>query len=272
MNPAPYSSRRDAAFITTLWAIGGMYALLVVAMLAALATYTSPAEVLKSLAEAELRDSAARTIAACTLSTLLALLMATPLAYAMSRTRFFGRGALDALLDLPGAMPPLVVGLGLLILFQFWPFSLLKSEVVYEPPAIVIAQTLVATSLAYRALRASFTQGDARTEHVALTLGCSQRQAFLLVTLPEARPGLIAAGSLAWARCLGEFGPILVFASATPFKTEVLSTSIYLQLNRYDLQAAAAVALLLVTLAVVTLFVARRAYPEGFSSERRPPG
>ncbi len=86
-----------------------------------------------------------------------------------------------------------------------------------------------------------------------MTLGCSRGQAFWRVTLPEARRGVTAAFTLAWARSLGEFGPVLVFSGATRFRTEVLSTTVYLELSMGNLEAAIAVSLLMVAAAVVVL-------------------
>ncbi|MEL7238986.1 MAG: ABC transporter permease subunit, partial [Planctomycetota bacterium] len=130
-------------------------------------------------------------------------------------------------------------------------------NVSFEVPAIVIAQFVVATAFAARAMRATFDELSGRREAVAMTLGCTRGQAFVRVTLPEAKRGLLSAFTLAWARCLGEFGPVLVFAGTTRFKTEVLPTSIFLQLNIGDLQGALAVALLMVTLAAVVLGATR---------------
>ena len=88
---------------------------------------------------------------------------------------------------------------------------------------------------------------------VALTLGSTRAQAFWLVTLPAARRGMFAAASIAWARSLGEFGPVLVFAGATRMKTEVLPTTVWLELSVGNLEAAIAVSLLLVMLAILVL-------------------
>jgi molybdate transport system permease protein len=77
------------------------------------------------------------------------------------------------------------------------------------------------------------------------------------VVLPQARAGVIAAGSLAWAHSLGEFGPILVFAGATRMKTEVLPTTVFLELSVGNLEGAAAASLLLVTLGMIVLLSVR---------------
>ena len=96
-----------------------------------------------------------------------------------------------------------------------------------------------------------------RHEQVAWTLGCSRAQAFWRVVLPEARPGLLTAATLAWARALGEFGPILVFAGATRLRTEVLPTTVFLELSVGKIEAAIAVSLLMIVVAAVVLVLTR---------------
>jgi molybdate transport system permease protein len=106
-------------------------------------------------------------------------------------------------------------------------------------------------------MRVTFDQINPRSEQVALTLGCSRSQAFWMVVFPEARRGLLTAGTLAWARALGEFGPILVFSGATRMRTEVLPTTVFLELSVGNIEAAAAVSLVMVMAALVVLILAR---------------
>ena len=113
-------------------------------------------------------------------------------------------------------LPPLVVGLSLLILFQFAPFSWIAEWIVFEIPAVILAQFMVAAAFAVRTMRATFDQIDTRLEDIALTLGCTRAQAFGMVVLPQARQGMLTAGTLAWARAMGEFGPLLNFRRRHP--------------------------------------------------------
>ena len=163
----------------------------------------------------------------------------------------------NAFLDIPIVLPPLVIGLSLLILFQFPPFSWVAPSVVYQVPAVVFAQFSVACAFSVRTMKATFDQIDPRCEQVARTLGCSRFQAFSQVVFPEADRGMITALTLAWARSLGEFGPLLIFAGSTRMKTEVLSTSVFLEMNVGNLEAAVAVSLIMVAGAVVILIVTR---------------
>ena len=103
----------------------------------------------------------------------------------------------------------------------------------------------------------TFDQISPRCEQVALTLGCNRSQAFWRVALPEARRGVLTAATLAWARALGEFGPILVFSGATRLRTEVLPTSVFLELSIGNIEAAVAVSLIMIVAAVAVLTVAR---------------
>jgi molybdate transport system permease protein len=91
-----------------------------------------------------------------------------------------------------------------------------------------------------------------------------------MVVLPEARRGMLAAGTMAWARALGEFGPILIFSGTTRMRTEVLPTSIYLELSMGNLPAALAVALLMIAAAVAALVIVRLAGSEATPGREGP--
>jgi molybdate transport system permease protein len=129
--------------------------------------------------------------------------------------------------------------------------------VTFQVTAVVLAQFTVATAFAVRTMRVTFDQINPRAEDVARTLGCTRGQAFLQVALPQAWRGMIAAWTVAWARSLGEFGPILVFAGATRMRTEVLSTTVFLELSIGKLEGAVNVSLLMVAMAMVVLLVLR---------------
>jgi molybdate transport system permease protein len=275
--PTPSSvARSDALFYVLLACIGATYVVLILAMLAADVAYMTNQTlktaaqsdagwlalltenpVVKALADRKIQYSIWLSMISCTLSAILSVVVAVPLGYLMARHRFPGQKLLDAILDVPIVLPPLVVGLSLLILFQFAPFSWFARSVVYQVPAVILAQFSVACAFAVRTMKATFDHIDPRCEQVALTLGCSRAQAFGWVVLPEARRGLTTALTLAWARSLGEFGPLLIFAGATRMKTEVLSTSVFLEMNVGDIEAAVAVSLIMVSAALVVLIIAR---------------
>jgi molybdate transport system permease protein len=257
----------DRAFIAICGVILATYAVLILLLLVADVAYIGTGQqagVSRSFAGAfldafrspEIRSAMVLTMISCTITAILSVFVAVPAGYLLSRYRFTGSRTIDALLDIPIVLPPLVVGLSLLILFQFLPRGM-REAIVYERPAVVLAQFAVACAFAVRVMRAAFDQTDARCAEVARTLGCSRRQAFFLVELPEAWPGVLTATTLAWARALGEFGPLLIFAGATRNKTEVLSTTVFLELSIGDLSAAVTVSLIMVFAAVAVVLAAR---------------
>ncbi len=260
MPPAPEPSRNsDARFLLALAAVGGTYVLLIAGLLIADASFTTPAHLWESLKSREIRYGIKLSLISCTIAAILSVWVAVPLGYLLSRFRFPGRVLLDVLLDVPIVLPPLVIGLSLLILFQT-PVGRAVERVVpvtYAIPGVILAQFAVAAAFAVRTMRVTFDQISPRQEQVALTLGCSRGQAFWLVVLPQARRGIVTAGTIAWARALGEFGPILVFAGATRLYTEVLPTTVFLELSIGHLEGAVAVSILMVIAALVVLLIVR---------------
>ncbi len=265
--PPRHRVRSDRPFYICFGLLGGFYVLLIVLMLIAdasrviydpnLQRWTSPMTVLAALGTPQIRYAIWLSMISCTLTTIFSLWVAVPIGYLMSRHTFRGKAVVDAVLDIPIVLPPLVLGLSLLILFQFAPFRWVSDHVVYEIPSVILAQFMVACAFAVRTMRATFDQIPARQEQVALTLGCSRSQAFFSVVLPEARRGMLTAATLAWARSLGEFGPILIFAGSTRMRTEVLPTTVFLEMQAGNLAGALAVSLLMVVAAVVVLVLAR---------------
>jgi molybdate transport system permease protein len=112
---------------------------------------------------------------------------------------------------------------------------------------------MVSASYGIRAAKSSFNAVDPRLERLALTLGCTHGRAMRMVALPMARNGLAAGAVMAWARAVGVFGPLMVFAGAVRMKTEVLPTTIYLELTVGRIEPALAVAMLMLAIAMVAL-------------------
>jgi molybdate transport system permease protein len=262
----PRWPNRDTWFLIALGSALVLYVLLILALLVVDATHTRLDVMWRALHDPEIQYAVKLSLFSCTVSALLSVLVAVPIGYLMSRTRFPGRALIDVCLDIPIVLPPLVIGLSLLILFQTsagraiesWFRAVTGTGITYEIPAVILAQFVVVCAFAVRTMRATFDQTNPRTEHVALTLGCTRAQAFRLVVLPETWKGVITAGTLAWARALGEFGPILVFAGATRQRTEVLSTTVFLELSVGRLDMAVAVSLLMIIIAVLVLLLVRR--------------
>lgn len=239
--------------------IASTYIVLIVAMIVADMSYTSPGHILKALQSKEIQFSIKLSLITCTITMILSVLVAVPLGYFMARFEFRFKKLIDAILDIPIVLPPLVIGLSLLILFQTAPGQFIEShmQITYTVYSVVIAQFMVACAFAVRTMYVTFSQINSRQEQVALTLGCNQKQSFFYILLPQAKNGILTAASLAWARALGEFGPILVFSGATRFKTEVLPTTVFLELTTGSIEAAVAVSLIMILSGFAVLMVVR---------------
>lgn len=249
--------KSDVPFLTGMICLAGFYILMILLMVCADLCYTDFQSLRQTLGEPEIRYSIQLSLFSCSLSTLMSLAVAVPIGYLMSRFEFKGQSLVDAVLDIPIVLPPLVVGISLLVLFNYPPFHWLSDWVVFEIPAVVLAQFMVACAFAVRTMRVTFDQIPRRYEQVALTLGCNRSQAFWRVVFPQSYKGVLAAGTLAWARSLGEFGPILVFAGSTRMRTEVLPTSVYLEMQSGDLKGMLSVSILMIALSAAVLVLAR---------------
>ncbi|MGY8768548.1 MAG: ABC transporter permease [Pirellulales bacterium] len=259
-------SKSDRRFWYACWVIGSIYLSLLVLLLLADLLSTTLAGYRQILTNPVIWHSAKLSFITSGIAAILSLWVAIPLGYVMSRGKFRGHALIDALVDIPIVLPPVVVGLSLLILFNAPLFgtsledalqNTLGLSVTYQVPAILLAQFVVVSAFAIRTMRVTFDQIGERDEQIAQTLGSNRFQAFVEVTLPQAMRGMVTALTLAWARALGEFGPILVFAGATKMRTEVLSTSIFLELSSGDLGAATALSVLMIGLAITVLTVIR---------------
>ena len=265
---SPTSHRRcsDVPFFLVMGGLSACFILLILLLLIADLMFTSVADFKQALLKPEIQAAVRLTLWSCTAAAVMSVWVATPLGYLLSRYRFPGRWLVDTLVDIPIVLPPLVLGLSLLILFHLpiggweleqWLRDDVGFPVTYRWPAVILAQFSVACAFAVRTMRVTFDQINPRAEDVARTLGCTRGEAFLQIALPQAWRGMIAAMTIAWARSLGEFGPILVFAGATRMRTEVLSTTVFLELSVGQLDAAVAVSLLMVMMAVVVLLILR---------------
>jgi molybdate transport system permease protein len=220
-----------------------------------------------------LRSACALSLITSIIATVISVLVAVPAAYALSRYRFRGIIVLDVMVDLLIVMPVLVIGVSLLVFFRVgrelgqsnvflvhwlgWAVGQCGDFFIYSRPGIVLAQFFCSASYAIRTIKAAFDEIDPRTEQVAMTLGCSRAGAFRRVTLPLAKEGILAGTVLAWVRAFGIFGPILIVAGGVRGKTEVLPTSIYLEISIGRLEAALAISLLMVVAAAAVLLALR---------------
>ncbi len=250
---------RNSRFWSLLALATGGYVLFIIAMLVATAVHSTPGDLLAALQSREIQHSIYLSLLTCSLTALLSLVVAVPIGYLLARRNFLGKALIESILDIPIVLPPMVIGLCLLILFQTRIGGAVDALIpfTYTVFGVVLAQFVIGAAFAIRTMRSTFDQLSCRPEDVAMTLGCSRGGAMWRVTLPAAGKGMVAAASVAWARSLGEFGPVLVFAGATRMRTEVLPTTVWLELSVGNLEGAIGVSLLMVLFAMVVLVAMR---------------
>lgn len=222
------------------------------------------------VSDAELRGSLWLTLVTATTATLLGAAGGIPLAYALSRRRFRGRGLVAALLDLPLVVPHPVAGIALLLLLgRDTPAgrALLAAglQITGTRTGIVCAMLFVSAPLLVSAAREAFDRVDPRLEAVARTLGDTPWRAVRRVTLPLAARGLVAAGVVMWARAISEFGAIVVLT----YNPKVASVLSYERFTAFGLKSALPVAAVLVLLALVPIAVLRTVHSPDSLAERR---
>ncbi|MDD1705171.1 MAG: ABC transporter permease, partial [Methanoregula sp.] len=190
-------------------------------------------------------------------STLICIAIAILVAYALSRYEFFGKRVVTLALTLPLTFPPLVAGIALLLFFGTTPWGRALDQagfsVIFTPLGIVVAEVFVNIPFMIRILRSAFTAINPRYENVAKTLGCTETGAFLQVTLPMARHGLLAGTVITWSKAMGEFGAVLMLAGATTMRTETLPIALYLNISAGELNIAVAAATILILISLAAL-------------------
>lgn len=166
-------------------------------------------------------------------ATAMNLVLGVGVGFAMARCRFAGRDLLDAALTLPMVMPPTVLGYYLLVtigsqgVVGAWLLEHFGIRLIFTWQAAVIAATIVAFPLVFKAARAAFENVDPQLEDAARTLGIGEVAVFFRVSLPLAWRGILAGLLLSFARALGEFGATLMVAGSIAGKTQTLSIAVY---------------------------------------------
>ncbi len=196
-------------------------------------------------------------------ATLCTMPPAFAIAFVLARRRFAGKPLVDALVNLPLVLPPVVTGYLLLIAFgrDGWAgqaLGLLGISVLFRWTGAAIAAGVMALPLMVGPMRQALEAMDRRLEAAAATLGASRARVFVTITLPLIAPGIIAATVLGFAKALGEFGATAIFVSAIPGETETLPLAINALLQVPGGEAAALrLALLAVVIAVLALVAAQ---------------
>lgn len=200
------------------------------------------------------------TVLSAAVATAFNLVFGLALAWVLVRYEFPGKRLVDAMVDLPFALPTAVAGIALTTVFanNGWfggILSALDIKVVYTPMGIMIAMAFTSLPFIVRTVQPVLEDLDPALEEAAQSLGGTDATIFRRVILPLLTPALLAGTSLAFARSLGEFGAVIFIAGNQPFKTEITALLAFIRLEEYDYPAAAAIASVLLLTAFVMLAV-----------------
>jgi sulfate/thiosulfate transport system permease protein len=176
----------------------------------------------------------------------------TVIAWVLVRDEFPGKGAFNAVIDLPFALPTIVAGLTLLTLYGA--DSPVNIDVSFTRVAVVMALCFVTLPFVVRAVQPLLIEMDREMEEAATSLGASGFTTFRRIILPNLLPGILAGITLAFARALGEFGSLILISGNIPFETEVSSVFIRSQIESGNVPGAAAVSVVLLTISLLLLF------------------
>jgi sulfate/thiosulfate transport system permease protein len=181
-------------------------------------------------------------------------------AWTLVRYQFPGRRILDALIDVPFALPTAVSGIALTAIYapHGWIGRCLQPLGIrgaFSPLGIVIALTFIGLPFIVRTVQPTVEDLDPAMEEAAALLGASRLTTLRRVILPALQPALIAGFVTAFARCLGEYGSVIFISGNMPMKTEIASLLIVTKLEQYDYQGASAIALLMLVSSFVLLFL-----------------
>lgn len=173
------------------------------------------------------------TLKVAGLATLIAFITGTIMARMLGGKAFFGRDLLDAACTLPLVLPPTVLGYYLIVVFGRkgflgrWLENQLGITLMFTWQGAVLAAAVVAFPLVYKSARAALEGVPRDCENAARTLGASEMEIFVRISLPLAAPGILAGVMMAFARAMGEFGATLMIAGNLPGRTQTLSLAVY---------------------------------------------
>ena len=181
-------------------------------------------------------------------------------AWVLVRYRFPFQRVIDALVDLPFALPTAVAGIALAQVYapDGWLGRWLPFQVAYAKPGVLVAMMFVGLPFVVRTLQPVLQDLDPDIEDAAASLGATAAQTFWQVTLPSLRPALIMAFTLAFARAVGEYGSVVFIAGNLPGKTEIAPLLVVGRLEQYDVAGATAVAVAMLVASAILLAVMQR--------------
>jgi sulfate transport system permease protein len=181
-------------------------------------------------------------------------------AWVLVRYQFPGKKILDAIVDMPFALPTAVAGIALTTLYaqNGWIGKILAPlgiKAAYSPLGIVIALTFIGIPFVVRTVQPVLEELDKELEEAAVSLGAYRMRTFFRILLPEVFPALITGATLAFARAVGEYGSVVFISGNMPMKTEIAPLLIMTKLEQYDYQGATAIAVIMLIISFILLLL-----------------
>jgi sulfate transport system permease protein len=178
--------------------------------------------------------------------------MGTLIAWVLVRDDFPGKSALNAIIDLPFAMPTVVAGLTLLVLYG--PASPFHLDLAFTRVIVLIALLFVTLPFVVRSVQPVLLELDLQVEEAAASLGASNATIFRRIVLPALRPAILSGAALSFARAIGEIGSLLIIVG----KVQIASIVIYADIEQGFPQAASSLSVVLIVISLLVLFTIRR--------------
>lgn len=232
--------------------------LLPLAALAALAAKLGPAEFWSIITHPRTLAAYKLSVGGALIAAIINTVFGVIIAWVLARYTFPGKRIMDALVDLPFALPTAVAGIALSAIYAptGWigkPLASLHIKAAYNTTGIIIAMVLVSLPFVVRTVQPVLEDFDAELEEAADTLGASRLSTLLRVIIPPLVPAILTGFALAFAKSVGEYGSIIFISSNIPGKTEIAPLLIYNRLEEFNYPAAAAIAVGLLAISFVLL-------------------
>jgi sulfate/thiosulfate transport system permease protein len=225
--------------------------LLPLAALLARASVGGPSAFWREVSSPEAVAAIKLTLAASAIVVVINAVFGTLIAWVLVRDDFRGKPVVNALIDLPFALPTVVAGVVLLALYgKGGPLGI---DITFTRASIGMALLFVTLPFVTRSVQPVLLELDGSMEQAAASLGAGRLTVFRRIVLPTLAPAIISGVALSFARAVGEFGSIVLISGNLPFKTEVGSVYIFSQIQNENLPAAAAVSVVLLVVALLVL-------------------
>ena len=253
--PRPTAKERQRSPLTR-GVVAGYLSLIVLIPLAAVVWRSTDGGIegfLRAISNPQAFAALRLTLLASLVVVVINVVTGTLIAWVLVRDSFRGKGVVNALIDLPFALPTIVAGLTLLALYG--PGSPIGLNVAYTQVSVGMALLFVTLPFVVRAVQPVLLELDRDMEEAAASLGASELSTFWRIILPNLLPAILSGAALSFARSIGEFGSVVLITGNIPFETQVASVYIFGQIESDRVTDAAAISVLLLVISLLVLLI-----------------